>query len=390
MKFDAVEDIARAVRYEGYLLYPYRRSALKNRQRWLFGRLLPRDFSVAHGESEPWWMQIECLIVGSLPIQLQLSVRGLRLLRHGNSNEDCGAHETAEEEIDVSADLEQITSQPLRETFAVGSQLAGAVTLTAAQAGENLFRLSVTIENLTPYGAGEDLDQALFHALLSTHVLSRVENGQFVSIIDPPDCFREAARACNNVGAWPVLVGPEPGRMIIAAPIILYDYPQLAPESPGDLFDGTEIDELLSLRIQTLTDAEKQQMSSSDENVRRILERTESLSEDQLLQLHGRLQTESSPRRANGLARPPGRQVEGHVFQPGDRVRIRARRSADAMDLFLEGEAATVVIVEQDLENCIHLGVVLDDDPGRDFGVQGLPGHRFFYRPEEVERLDAG
>jgi hydrogenase maturation protease len=85
-----------------------------------------------------------------------------------------------------------------------------------------------------------------------------------------------------------VLVG-EPGQRDtpLASPIILYDYPQIAPESAGDLFDGTEIDEILSLRILTLTDEEKQEIRESDERARQILERTESMPAEQFMKLHG-------------------------------------------------------------------------------------------------------
>jgi hydrogenase maturation protease len=76
---------------------------------------------------------------------------------------------------------------------------------------------------------------------------------------------------------------------MLSSPIILYDYPQVAPESPGDLFDGGEIDEILSLRIMTMTDEEKQEMRDSDERTRKILERTENLPEEQLMKLHGAL-----------------------------------------------------------------------------------------------------
>ena len=73
---------------------------------------------------------------------------------------------------------------------------------------------------------------------------------------------------------------------MLSAPIILSDYPQIAPESPGDLFDGTEIDEILTLRIMTLTDAEKQAMIAVDDRVA-VLERTEALAPEQLMRLHG-------------------------------------------------------------------------------------------------------
>jgi hypothetical protein len=200
------------------------------------------------------------------------------------------------------------------------------------------------------------------------------------------------------VGTWPVLVG-EPGdkRTMLAAPIILYDYPQIAPESPGDLFDATEIDEILTLRILTLTDDEKQAMAGLDERVRAVLQRTESLAPAQLRELHGAMRP----------LRPPGPdeimenawnpweerpavasiRVAGVELKSGDRVRLRPRRRADIFDLALDGKTARIESIEQDFEDQIHVAVVVDCDPGRDFGQQRLSGHRFFFRPEEIEPL---
>ena len=74
---------------------------------------------------------------------------------------------------------------------------------------------------------------------------------------------------------------------MLSSPITLYDYPQIAAESPGEFFDGTEIDEMLVLRIQTLTDEEKEAAAAVDERVRALLTRTRSLSEEQMMGLHG-------------------------------------------------------------------------------------------------------
>jgi hypothetical protein len=212
-------------------------------------------------------------------------------------------------------------------------------------------------------------------------VLLRVDGGAFISLLDPPVHFRAFAASCRNVSVWPVLVGPKAGRMMLASPTILYDYPHIAPESPGDLFDATEIDELLSLRIQTLTEAEKRELSGSDERAHAMLGRTDSLTEEQLLNLHGRLN------RTTIRKLPDDEPSHDHEYHPGDRVRLRPRRTADALDILLSGQTATIVSVQRDFEDGVHLGVVVDDDPGRDFGEQGLPGHRFFYQPDEVERL---
>src|SRR6201999_2533260 len=117
-------------------------------------------------------------------------------------------------------------------------------------------------------------------------------HGQFVSLLEPGEPFRRAGAECQNIGCWPVLVG-EPGQRdtLLASPIILYDYPQIAPESAGDLFDGTEIDEILMLRIMTLTDEEKREMRGVDERARQLLERTEALPAEQLMKLHGAMRS---------------------------------------------------------------------------------------------------
>jgi hydrogenase maturation protease len=119
-----------------------------------------------------------------------------------------------------------------------------------------------------------------------------VREGEFVSLLDPPEALREAAAGCRNVGTYPVLVGDEGERgVMLSSPIILYDYPQIAPESAGELFDGTEIDEILTLRIMTLTDEEKHEMRGADERARRILERTEQLPAEQLMKMHGAMRS---------------------------------------------------------------------------------------------------
>ena len=240
-------------------------------------------------------------------------------------------------------------------------------------------------------------DAALMRALVSTHATLGVSGGQFISLTDPPDHLQEAVAACRNIGVWPVLVG-EPGATdaILASPIILYDYPQIAPESPGDLFDGGEIDEILSLRIMTLTDEEKRDVSAVDPRTDVMLKRTESLAREQLMNLHGQMRNVNPFPAADVLPawdpmadRPKLPSVKsGEVdLHPGDRVRLRPRGGADAFDMMLDGKIATIVVIEQDFEDRIHLAVTVEDDPGADFGVAGKPGHRFFFRPDEVELI---
>ncbi|HEY3186093.1 MAG TPA: hypothetical protein VGJ70_01370, partial [Solirubrobacteraceae bacterium] len=165
--------------------------------------------------------------------------------------------------------------------------LQGAVDVVAERVAPGVFRVTVEIGNATPWDGGPR-EAVLSRTFCSTHTVLRVDDGAFVSLTDPPERLREAAEACRNVGTWPVLVG-EPGERstLLSSPIILEDHPRIAPESPGDLFDGGEIDQLLILNILSLTDEEKAEMRDSDPRAREILERTESLSEDQLMRLHG-------------------------------------------------------------------------------------------------------
>lgn len=205
-----------------------------------------------------------------------------------------------------------------------------------------------------------------------------------MSLTDPPEALREAAAACVNQGLWPILVG-DTGRtdMLLASPIILPDYPQVATESPGDLFDSCEIDEILTLRILTMTDDEKREMAASDPRARALLARTEALDEADIARLHG------------ALRRPGGASVaraglvsialDGGRLSVGDRVRLRPKRRADIMDVILDGMISTIESIERDFEDRFQIAVTLLDDPGRDFGADRYPGHRFFFAPDEVE-----
>ncbi len=80
--------------------------------------------------------------------------------------------------------------------------------------------------------------------------------------------------------------------------------------------------------------------------------------------------------------------VAGVEYRRGDRVRIWPLGDADIFDMALKGKTAIIASIEQDYEDRVHLAVTVDDDPGRDLGAEGKPGHRFFFRPEEVEPLE--
>jgi hypothetical protein len=158
---------------------------------------------------------------------------------------------------------------------------------------DGVLRIRTTILNTSSH-ASSTRDDALQHSLVSTHTILNIQGGEFVSLLEPPEHLRDLASACQNLGAWPVLVGEQGQRdTMLSSPIILYDYPQIAPESPGALFDGTEIDEILSLRIMTLTDEEKLEIAAGDERARQILERTECMPHEQFMKMHGVLKVRS-------------------------------------------------------------------------------------------------
>ena len=166
----------------------------------------------------------------------------------------------------------------------------GEIQVSVIEVVAGLFKCTIQILNRTPLENADQKsrDDALMRSFVSTHTILNVANGEFVSLLDPPENFREAAAGCSNIGTYPVMVGEEGFTdCMLSSPIILYDYPQIAPESAGNLFDGTEIDEILTLRIMTLTEEEKREMRSADDRARQILERTETLPMEQLMKMHG-------------------------------------------------------------------------------------------------------
>jgi hypothetical protein len=328
VNLERVDQIAKAVLYEGYMLYPYRPSSVKNRQRFNFGVLYPQAHNEAQGGVEACSMKIELLVCrssmhgnsvqgisghGDVDATLEVRLRFLHLqTRHAtefsNSSLPEGWQEAVEREVVVSArQMEMLIDEPLRHAFkfseadgdapvtgAKQEAVQGCVEVSAEKIGQDVFnddvfKVRIVIRNTTPLANSVcSRDEALMHSFVSTHVILGVENAEFASLFEPPEELQELASQCQNVGLWPVLVG-DPGRRdtMLASPIILYDYPQIAPESAGDLFDGTEIDEILSLRIMTLTDEEKREIRQSDERARQILERTENMPAEQFMKLHG-------------------------------------------------------------------------------------------------------
>lgn len=412
MTLETIERIADAILFEGYMLYPYRPSALKNRQRWNFGTLYPRDFAVAQRPEEAWSCRAEILVEGSEQSAIDLRIRFLQLIADGRSEMEWDPGVVRSWTIHgitintllsgVKRELRGTEFDSTAEAGSAGDAAIAAVDLHAEQVADRAYRVSATVANITPMPAGDAASRrgALAWALTSAHLLLHVADGAFASILDPQMELTAATQSCKNRGVFPVLVG-EPGARsdVLCSPIILYDYPQIAAESAGSFFDGTEIDEMLALRVLTLTDEEKREMRASDPRAEQILKRTESLPREQLLKLHGALHGGGAKReQMDGAIRPWDPFAEkpapksvralGVELRKGDRVRLRPRKRADILDMAMNGRTAVVEAIEQDLEDNVQLAVVLDDDPGKDLGLLRQPGHRFFFSVDEVEPVN--
>jgi hypothetical protein len=301
---DPVRQIADAVLYEGYVLWPYRRSALKNQRRWTFGGVYPAPHAREHPDDASV-MRTQCLVEGERA-SAEVRVRFLHVVRR----ELAGPGGTPVDELTVDGERHVAWDEAVERELGPGpiaipagreverlgqagaivrtwDELAGRVDVREDALGNGLRRLTVEIANTSAWDGGAR-EEVLRRTFCSTHTVLRATGGEFVSLTDPPERLRAAAAACENVGTWPVLVG-EPGRRdtLLSSPIILEDHPRVAPESPGDLFDGGEIDQLLVLNILALTEEEKAEMRAADPRTREILERTEALTPDQLMRLHG-------------------------------------------------------------------------------------------------------
>ncbi len=335
MPADPVRAIAEAVLYEGYVLWPYRRSALKNQRRWTFGGVFPPAHAALRPD-DPCTMQTQCLLEADGAIELDVRVRFLHVCERQAMAQGARGLEPVDELVvgeERHLSWEEATEREVRvgplRLDTLAAPASGAIDVPAADEREDvvdargqragavvrrwkalrgsveviadpvvpgLHRVTVRVVNASSW-TGEQREEALRQTFCSTHTVLHAERGAFVSLTDPPPQRRAAAAACVNEGTWPVLVGePHEHATLLSSPIILSDHPQIAPESPGDLFDGGEIDQMLLLNILSLTDEEKREMRDSDPKTREILERTESLSDEEILRLNGAI-------REFGLAR---------------------------------------------------------------------------------------
>jgi hypothetical protein len=426
---DLAREIADAVLYEGYLLYPYRASSRKNQVRWQWGVLVPPAYAAA-GHGEHATSRSECLLEPGADPVLHIRLRFLQLQhRSGGDGPVPEFDEAVEHEIDAVLavsellDTEQVvpvavpggaeTTEGLtRERWPLHGEIR--VSATPLEGPYGVVRLGIEVVNTAPWSDPEaERHLALRHSLIAAHTVVAATEGEFISLLDPPEWAKLAVQACRNERTWPVMIG-EAGRrdVMLISPIILYDYPTIAPESPGELFDGTEIDEILTLRTMTLTDEEKAEARATDERARKLMDRIDSMPPEMLDKLHGAIRylgetpgTQREPDPIETITTPgtpwwdPGADasvdpetdsvtIAGVKVAKGSRVLLMPGiRRADAQDMFLEGRTATVAAVLLDVDGNTHVAVTIDDDPEAE--ISAAHGRFRYFDPDELAPLGA-
>lgn len=412
---DQVRAVADALLYEGYLLYPYRASAQKNRSRFQFGVLVPPGY---RDPSERSALRTECLLEAKDDTRLELSLRFLRLRRRRwtgplslrGPNTD-GWDEAEDVEITGSATVGELLAGEVGVPFhlpAAGEAdwhtavVDGVLRVSAERIDGpyRVVRLLARVENRSPgeFGLRE---QALPSALVSAHVLMCVDGGSFLSMVEPPEWAAPYVARCVNDGVWPVLAGTDDS-VLLCSPIILYDHPVIAPESPADLYDATEIDEILTLRTMALTDAEKAEARATDPRAAALIDRVDGIGPDMLDKLHGAIRyLRPAPQAPAPAADPsvpwwdPGMDtsvspetdevlVAGVPVRRGSTVRMRpGARRADAQDFLLAGRSAVVEAVLHDVDGNVHVAVTPSDVAD----LARAHGRFLYFAPDELEPL---
>jgi hypothetical protein len=394
---DQARAVADAILYEGYLLYPYRKSAQKNQSRFQFGVLMPPAYG-AVDPCEPSASQAECLLECGGDTRIWILARFLHLRRRDAWDEAIDReHRVA---VPVHRLLRADAVFPLhvpggRQGEHVWEPLDAVIRVHADRlpGPYGVLRLRVRVENRTaPQAPPQVRRDALRYALISAHTIIGAEAGTFLSLTDPPEWAARFAAECASTGTWPVLAGPpECGNLMLASPIILYDHPQIAAESAGDLFDATEIDEILTLRTLAMTDAEKAEARATDPRAAGLLDRLDGLPPEMLEKMHGAIRylDDKPPWWDPGSDRSVSPETD-HVLVRGVRVTRGSKvimrpgsRRADAQDLFLAGREAVVQAVLFDVDGQVHVAVSPAGDPLAE--LQSSHGRFLYFAPDEIE-----
>jgi len=437
-EWDRVRAIADAVLYEGYLLYPYRADSRKNQSRFQFGVLGPQR-AADRGIGEDDTMSAQILVEGNGDASVTVVVRFLQLQRRRAERETGNGEFEPVTELAAGSQTwltwdeaveRELSFGPFRCTELLGGQrfgiaVAGGSDVEHVDAGrlvrsrrevsgelrmsaepdDGLLRISLAVINTGAPPANKD--DALAASMIGTHLVVHADTAAFVSLLEPSAGAVEAVARCRQHRCFPVLAG-RPGErdLMLVSPIILYDHPEIAEQSEGALYDSTEIDEILTLRIMTMTEDEKAQARATDPLAAEIIDRCDSMSPEAMLNLHGVLRNPHAlgadkprlipeiPDGANwwdpmaDLAVRPEIDavlVNGVRVARGSRVRLHPSRRADAQDIFFSGKTARVTSVHEDVDGNQHVAVVVDEDPAAE--LHDWYGRYLYFSPDEVEPL---
>ena len=353
-----LERLVDSLLFEGYALYPYTPGATKNATPTPFGIVYPADY--ARNETHAFdRMQIQGVITDADAL-----VTGeIRFLQASGDK-----HKAIERRV-------QLGAAPSTVGFEF-DDLEGKAEVIVERLPSGMGRVTFQVENvteLTDEEATGDRKDALLKSMLSTHLLLRVEGGhKFLSPLERGD---DGVAGCCQVNTWPVLATPNDDALL-APTFMLPDHPEIAPESVNDFFDGTEIEEALVLHIQALSDQEREEISAQDPKVREMLARADATTPQELMDLHGRVRIED----------PPGERevvLDGVKYRRGQKVILHPPQDADVYDKMLNGRTATIHRLFLRVDDRLHLGVTIDDDPMQE--ILGESGRFLFFFAEEVE-----
>lgn len=354
-----LERLVDSLLFEGYALYPYTPGATKNATPTPFGIVYPGDYA-RHETHAFERMQMQGVVTSADAL-----VTGeVRFLQASGDR-----HKAVEQRVRLGA-------APSTVGFEFGD-IEGRAELVVDRLPDGRGRATLRVENLTALTDEEatgDRKDALLKSMLSTHLLLSVEGGEhrFVSPLERGD---DGVAGCCQVNTWPVLATPDDD-VLLGPTIMLPDHPEIAPESVNDFFDGTEIEEALVLHIQALSASEREQIAAQDPKVREMLARADATTPEQLMDLHGRVRLED----------PPGeREVTfaGVTYRRGDKVVLHPAPSNDVYDKLLDGRSATIHRLFIRVDDRLHIGVTIDDDPMQE--ILGESGRFLFFFAEEVE-----
>ena len=318
-----LDGLTKTVLYEGYSIFPYHRTSVKNLKPIPFGVIYPEQYH-SHNQHAPATMKTECIVTGQKHSSINITVRFLhlmttkifqnddeentslpgdgwqtieRLINSGDLNisEIIGNKKVFPIDFDSIEEYKNIYDQNnvLKEKQSNSVlKITGNVIIEAfvVENIENTFRISVTVSNNTPLITAKSIsrDKVFQQSFLSTNTILKVTGSEFVSDQNPPEEFKEIVGQCEKIGTWPILID-ESNTIMLSSPIILYDYPTINKHSKLDLFDSLEIEEMLILQLSAMSDTEKQQIAESDGKMREMLDKASRVTPQELLNLHGHM-----------------------------------------------------------------------------------------------------